>query len=212
MVLDLLGRERLAWSGARPRRAAPMVKLESPMCRDRPSRFTCVEGADAVGQRDLGVGPVEQQQVDLGRRASFARLSSTERCRSPSAIAVGPHLGGDEDALARHAGGREALADDLLVGVALGRVDMGVARRSAAATISAQCSPRSCQVPSPIFGMIAPAARTARLSDVHSSTGVHLCRFACRPLPAASRGRERFRRHFAMQVSAVSCVHSSSPV
>ena len=48
-----------------------------------------VERADAVGQRDLGIRPVQQQQIDLRRCRSFLRLSSTERCRSPSPISCG---------------------------------------------------------------------------------------------------------------------------
>ncbi len=79
-----------------------VVKFETPIWRVSPSSSRPVQRADRVGQRDFRVGPVDQQQVDmvepqplqagLGRAAEIGRRE------------VGPpHLGGDEDFVARHA-------------------------------------------------------------------------------------------------------------
>ena len=125
MVLDLLGRERLGGQppGLGQQRAGEVGQADMPR---QPVALDAVQCADAFGERDRGIGPVKQQQVDL-RHPELAEALLDRPLQVAVAHALRLHLGGDEEPLAGDAGGGDAGAHGLLVAVALRRIDVGVA-------------------------------------------------------------------------------------
>lgn len=82
--------------------------------------------AQCLHQRHLRIRPVQQQQVDLGQAQSHqAFLGRT--LQIVGSEMRGPDLGGEEDLIALHARGTQALADLAFVLVHLRGVDVAIA-------------------------------------------------------------------------------------
>ena len=102
------------------------VKLETPMWRASPSRLTFAQRAKRFRERDLRIGPVQQQQIDFAQaklRQAFARraLEFTRRKMAR------PDFRGHEHVVALDAGSAQALAYFALVFVDFRGVDVPIA-------------------------------------------------------------------------------------
>src|SRR5581483_8628123 len=84
------------------------------------------ERAERLGQRHLRIGPVQQQQIDMGlaqpHQALLGRALQVMRSEM-----IGPDLGGEEDVVALHAGCTHPVPDLALVLIDLRGVEMAIA-------------------------------------------------------------------------------------
>jgi hypothetical protein len=97
----------------------------------QPAVLQVAHGAERLLERHVAAGPVHQQQVDvLDAERAEARLGAACARRRP--VVARPHLGRQEDVVARHARAPEPCADLRLVEVALRGVEVAVAERQRA--------------------------------------------------------------------------------
>ena len=92
----------------------------------QPVALDLAQRADGVRQRDLRIGPVQQQQVDLAQPQPHQAIArrALELARGEMAR---PDFGGDEHVVALDARGAQAFADLALVVVHLRGVDVAIA-------------------------------------------------------------------------------------
>ena len=124
MVFDLLRGERLGGQppGFRHEQAGEVGQADVPR---QSVALDAVQRANGLGERDRGVGPVQQQHVDL-RHPEFAQAFLDRPLQLAVAHALWLHLGCDEKSVAGDARRSDAAAHRLLVAVALGGIDVGV--------------------------------------------------------------------------------------
>ena len=161
MVFDLVGDDRLAGDRIASSSLA-MVKLDTPMWRVRPARFASLSARMLSASGMAGLGQcMSRRSIRVDPEALQALLDrSLQRAVGDE---LRPHLGGDEDLVARHAGATACLRPPRprCRSPARCRCD-GSRRRSASATISRADARREArQVPQPIFGMRAPPSPQA---------------------------------------------------
>ena len=118
------------------------------------------ERAHGFLQRDLGVRPVHQQEVDIVDAEIGEALVDRAREIGGAQIFV-RHLGAEEDVAARHAGRADAFADLALAAVFPCGVDVAIAELERGRDVLAANAlppPPRFDVPSPIAGMFASPA------------------------------------------------------
>ena len=96
------------------------------MWRTRPSRLT-FQSAERLRQRNLRIGPVQQQQIDLAQAQPHQAIARGALQR-PRRKMRRPDFGGDEEFVALDAGGADAVADVALVVVHFRGVDVAIAK------------------------------------------------------------------------------------
>ena len=106
MHLDLVADQRLARQCTASSTSAT-VKFETPIWRASPSRLTLHSAPSVSASGILRIGPMQQQQIDLGQPQPHQALlgRAFEIARRQNATA---RLGGDEDFVALDAGRRAA--------------------------------------------------------------------------------------------------------
>ena len=125
MTFDLIANERL---GRKPHRLLDELdgEIGHPDMARQPIALDLAQRAERIGERDLRIGPVQQQQIE------FAQAQPAERvARGPFEIARRkmrrPDLGGDKHVAALDARGVQALPHFALIVVHLRRIDVAVA-------------------------------------------------------------------------------------
>ena len=116
------------------------------------------ERAHGLLQRDRGVRPVHQQQVDIVDAEIGEALVDRAGEIGGAQIFV-RHLGAEEDVAARHAGRAHAFADVALAAVFPRRVDVAIAELERGRDdLAATLPPPRLEVPSPMAGILASPA------------------------------------------------------
>ena len=125
MELDLVAQERHA--GRERLRKERGVEVADADEADTPGPALGIHSVKRLGERHLRIGPVNEKEVDLLDAEPVEALVERRRDHlRPQPVR--PDLGGDEDVPARNSGIAEAFPDRRLVAIALGRVDVAIAR------------------------------------------------------------------------------------
>ena len=103
-----------------------MLKLATPICLASPARLTLQSAPIDSRERDLRVGPVDQQQIDEGQLKPLQALID-RALEIAGGEPVEPDLGGEKDILALDPRGAHAGADLALVAVILRSVEVAIA-------------------------------------------------------------------------------------
>ena len=103
------------------------VEIRHPDIFREPGLFDLAQRADRLRQRNLRVGPVDQQQIDP-RQTEPLQAFIDRALEIARRQAVEPDFGGDEDLFALDAGGAQAVAHLALVAIHLRGVEMPVAQ------------------------------------------------------------------------------------
>src|SRR5439155_24630625 len=90
-------------------------------CQAAPPRVA--ERAHALRQGNGGIGPMQKKEVEAVDPEPLQTLLDRPLQRSVG-YTLRLDLRGDEDVLARHAGGANSVADRSLIGIALRRIDV----------------------------------------------------------------------------------------
>ena len=126
MVFDLVAHQRL-----RTRRHRLLDQGHGEIGHADMAREPCLldprQRAERLRQRHLRIGPVQQQQVDLGQAQPCTRLSLGRPLEIMGREMRGPDLGGDEHLDRASRRGAQALADLAFVLVDLRGVDVAIA-------------------------------------------------------------------------------------
>jgi hypothetical protein len=122
VVLDLVGEDRPVLERLLDERAGEVADAE---VADQPAVLQLGHRADRLGDRHVGVRPVQEQQVDVV--AAGGAASPRRRRRAVGREVAGPDLRGQEDLGAVDAGGLQPLPHLALVVVHPRGVDVAVA-------------------------------------------------------------------------------------
>ena len=146
------------------------------MCLRQPVALRLVQRADALRHRHLRVRPVDQQQID--RRQVEQLQAVVERAGEIVGLEiVVAHLGGEEDLLALHAGGRDRLARPRARCRRTPRCRCGDSRCGSPTRSPARPASSFSRIePKPTIGMRAPCASTNCMEFLLEHAGWSSCR------------------------------------